>query len=57
MDEKKIELKPCPFCGGKAEIYLSRMEQHKFPDITPPCIDYVVYMKCPNCKTTAYLYS
>lgn len=25
--------------------------------ITPPCIDFDVYMNCPNCKTTVYLYS
>lgn len=24
---------------------------------TPPRIDYDVYMQCPNCKTTVYLYS
>lgn len=33
---EEIELKPCPFCGGKAEF-------HKSHDCTP---DYIICIKC-----------
>lgn len=25
MEDDKNELKPCPFCGGKAELYASKV--------------------------------
>lgn len=49
MDEKKIELKPCPFCGGKAEFYLSGIEQHKFPDR----IKWIFSIRCSQCRASS----
>ena len=41
MEQKMAELKPCPFCGGKAEIYKSNGE---------------VSVACINCQCgTAYI--
>ena len=42
-------IKPCPFCGGKAE---HKMDYYKPPD--NPCIDYV---ECEDCKTTSNFYA
>lgn len=36
------ELKPCPFCGEKAEITV-----HKFFSG-----DYAIWVGCPDCKTS-----
>ena len=39
------ELKPCPFCGGKAEIY----NEGGFG--LPKC-----YVQCEKCKARTYVY-
>ena len=38
--EKQIELKPCPFCGGKAEIHYQQMH-----------ISNSVIIRCVKCGT------
>ena len=35
------ELKPCPFCGGKAELHLIQMYEGDEP--------YAVNIRCPEC--------
>lgn len=48
MSKKLVELKPCPFCGGVAELY-----EHK-TFINPLALS-GFYIKCQGCKvTTAY---
>lgn len=42
MTEKKIELKPCPFCGGKAE-YETVSTRHVFKKYIG------FYIKCTEC--------
>ena len=43
MTENKIELKPCPFCGGQAEIW----HCNRF-------IDKMVAIRCMNCNAQTF---
>ena len=43
---KNIELKPCPFCGGKAGIVT-----------TVICYTPRAYVKCKECNTTTQTFS
>lgn len=47
MDEKKIELKPCPFCGGKAEFHIDEMEYNK----TNYTVEWSLRIRCSHCGT------
>lgn len=37
--EDNGELKPCPFCGGKAKVYDYEVEHYIFDPVTPGYID------------------
>ena len=41
------ELKPCPFCGGKAVIYF--MKRHWFTKLNQYC-----YIVCNNCHAMTF---
>lgn len=47
----KIELKPCPFCGGKAEL--------KSYELKEPAVSTLYWVTCSKCfaKTTSKLFS
>ena len=45
--EFSFKCKNC-YCEWEAE-----RKEVKF---TPPCLPYDVYMECPNCKKTVYMY-
>ena len=40
----------CPNCG--CEWYADRGD--KGIKISPPCVEFFAYMKCPNCNKTVY---
>lgn len=43
-----IELKPCPFCGGEAELAHLKKHRHKVLGIYCP-----VYIRCKGCGSTS----
>lgn len=45
----KYELKPCPFCGGKAVL---KTDYYK-----PPDNRYIDYVECEGCKTASNFYA
>lgn len=46
------ELKPCPFCGGEAEIQYMRRKK-LFARFYPPYVTHVVYIRCKACVATS----
>lgn len=47
MNIKDIKLKPCPFCGGEAELKLNGNLGFTTED---PTLAYSVYVYCRNCE-------
>ena len=44
MKEQTKALKPCPFCGGTAQMFENHIEEYY--------VDY--YVKCPSCQAESY---
>ena len=54
--EKQIELKPCPFCGGEAELFIKepRLVEDGFRKYS---LRASVSVKCKNCRFEREAYS
>ena len=54
MRNKEIELKPCPFCGGKAEV---RFVSKELPHILKKYHNRFVFAGCRKCGIVTAIYN